>query len=80
MGDIISGVGFGIFGQGHIALGPNHKSQAFDSSFYWKLVFKALDWLSSISGSKVIAQRTKPNLFFLPKFCFLFAITFEPRV
>jgi len=33
VGDVISGVGLGIFGQGHQALGPNHKSQFFDSCF-----------------------------------------------
>jgi len=37
VGNVISGVGLGLFGRGHLDLGPNCKSQFFDSSFYWKL-------------------------------------------
>ena len=36
VGDI-SGVGFRSFGSGYLAVGPNCKSEFFDSSFYWKL-------------------------------------------
>jgi len=36
LGDIISRVGSGLFGQNHQALDPNRKSQFFDSSFNWK--------------------------------------------
>ena len=31
VGDIISGIGLGLFGRGHQALGPNCKNQFFDS-------------------------------------------------
>jgi len=59
VGDVISGIGFGVFGPGYWSLGLNHKRQFFDSSFYWKLgynwIVTALHWLSSISGSKVMA-------------------------
>jgi len=37
VGDVISRIWFGIFGQGHGALNLNHKRQFFDSSLYWKL-------------------------------------------
>jgi len=37
VGDIVSGIGLGIFGQGHEALNPTCRMQCFDSRFYWKI-------------------------------------------
>ena len=37
MGDVISKVGLGLFGQGYRALDPNRKREVFRSSFHWKL-------------------------------------------
>jgi len=37
VGDVISRVGLGIFGQGHLTLDPNCKMEFFDSSSQWKL-------------------------------------------
>jgi len=37
VGDVISGVGLGLFGRDYQALGTNTKSQFSDSSFWWKL-------------------------------------------
>jgi len=36
VGDVMSGAGFNIFGQG-LGSGPNCKSQFFESSLWWKL-------------------------------------------
>jgi len=70
VGDVISGVGFGMFGWGYQAMGPNRKSQFSDSSFYWKLghnwVVQAFDWLSNISF-KCYSKKNwikKPQKFF----------------
>jgi len=35
--DVISRIDSGTFSPGYRPLGPNHKSQFFDSRFYWKL-------------------------------------------
>jgi len=51
--DIISGVGLSVSGQGYQALGPNCKREVLYSSFYWKISLLSLDWLSSVSDSKV---------------------------
>jgi len=37
VGDDISGIGLGLFGQDYRDLGPNCKREVFHSSFYWKL-------------------------------------------
>jgi len=37
VGDIVSGIGLGIFAQGFQALGPNCKREVFRSSILWKL-------------------------------------------
>jgi len=51
VGDVISGVGLGIFSQGYWALGSNGNHQFFDSSFYWKLGYNPTHtW--DVSGMK----------------------------
>jgi len=61
VGDVVSGVCLGLFGRGHRALGPNRKSQFFDSSFSWKLrcssSLLSLWWLSNVSGSNVMDKK-----------------------
>jgi len=37
VGDVISGVRLGLYGQGYRSLGPNRKSEKFRSSFQCKL-------------------------------------------
>ena len=76
-GDIISEVGLGLFSRVHQALGPNRKREYFAQVFsgnYAKIrVSWAFDWLSSVSGWKVMAKKNKfwakitPNDF-LPNF------------
>jgi len=57
------GVSLCIFGSDYQALGAKVKSQFFDLIFYWKpgcsKVFRGFDWLSSISGSKVMAEKRR---------------------
>jgi len=37
VGDVISGVGLGLFGRSFWGLGHNHKRGVFNSGFHWKL-------------------------------------------
>jgi len=43
----------------YLALDINRKREFFDTSFYWKLSYDqsllSFDWLSSVSGSKVMS-------------------------
>jgi len=52
-----------LLGQFYLALGPNPISHIFGSSFFGNevviRVFRVLEWLSSISGAKIMGQKTK---------------------
>jgi len=58
VGHSIIGVGFRSFWPHYLALGPNTKVQSFHSSCFGNQanirVFKGLDCLSSVCGSKVM--------------------------
>jgi len=57
------GVSFSFFGLVYAALDANAMSQLFRTSCFWNYaiirVFRAFDWLSSISGSKIMLQKPK---------------------
>jgi len=54
----------GVFGYLYLALGPNSLGHYYGSRFFWKLgqiprVFRALEWLSRISGVEIMAKKNK---------------------
>jgi len=53
---------FLLFGRDYLALGANPTSHFFGSSFVGNktkiCIFRALDWLSSITKAKIMTQKT----------------------
>jgi len=67
VGDVISGVDF--LATGYLALGPTvrwkYVTQEFIGNYAKIQVFWTFDWLSSVSGSKVMANNYKIGNFTL---------------